>query len=61
MTEMFGLGTIINVGVAVFSLGLNKKVNAGKYRVCICRLKDKRAVVKITAVYKKYAAVKLLQ
>jgi|GEM_PF-4784997 len=30
------LGTIINVGVAVFSLGLNKKVNAGKYRVCIC-------------------------
>ena len=36
MTEMFGLGTIINIGVAVFSLGLNKKVNAGKYRVCIC-------------------------
>ena len=34
--KMFGLGTIINVGVAVFSLGLNKKVNAGKYRVCIC-------------------------
>ena len=33
---LFGLGTIINVGVAVFSLGLNKKVNAGKYRVCIC-------------------------
>ena len=34
--KMFGLGTIINIGVAVFSLGLNKKVNAGKYRVCIC-------------------------
>lgn len=58
---MFGLGTIINIGVAVFSLGLNKKVNAGQIQSLYLRLKDKRAVVKITAVYKKYAAVKLLQ